>query len=151
MLGNHRNVAVISKFGAVLLFVFASIFASVRVEAQSNLESSKANAPVAVASANSGADSALSVQAEEISSPGVFARAWHAGFVVFMTLLLLISASIFCWVVIVVKWLELRKIGGSTEAFVKSFWDSRSLNDLNGRLGEYPYSPAREVFRSGYA
>ena len=151
MRAGFKNIAVISKYPAILLFVFTSIFASVRGGAQSNLESTKANAPVAVGSASNGAESATSVQAEEISSPGVFARAWHAGFVVFMTLLLLISASIFCWVVIVTKWLELRKIGGSTEAFVKSFWDSRSLNDLNGRLGEYPYSPAREVFRSGYA
>lgn len=103
----------------------------------------KANTPVA--------ESATEVKAEDVAAPGVFSRAWNAGFVVFMTLLLLLASSVFCWTIIGSKWMELRKIGGSTEAFIKSFWDSRSLNDLNSRLGEYPYSPTREVFRSGYA
>lgn len=105
----------------------------------------------AIPTAGTTTESATAIQTEDISSPSVFGRAWHAGFVVFMTLLILILSSIGCWVIIVTKWLEIRKIGGSTDAFIKSFWDSRSLNDLNSRLGEYPYSPAREVFRSGYA
>ncbi len=87
----------------------------------------------------------------ELTEPGVFGRAWDSGFVVFMTLLTLVLASILCWVIIVVKWIEFKKVGTTTDSFVKTFWDSRSLNDLNGRLGDYPYSPAREVFRSGYA
>jgi biopolymer transport protein TolQ len=45
----------------------------------------------------------------------------------------------------------LNKIQKTTDGFIKSFWDSRSLNDLNSRLGDYPYSPTREVFRTGYA
>ena len=113
-----------------------------------NAPGSKSNTPVA---ATSGGETATEVKAEEMSSPGVIGRAWQAGFVVFMTLILLLASSIFCWAIIGSKWFELRKIGGSTEAFIKSFWDSRSLNDLNSRLGEYPYSPTREVFRSGYA
>ncbi len=97
------------------------------------------------------AETATPVENTEMSSPGVFSRAWQAGFVVFMTLLTLMAASIFCWTIIGTKFLELRKMSGTTDAFIKSFWDSRSLNDLNGRLGDYPYSPTREVFRSGYA
>ena len=91
------------------------------------------------------------VSTEDVSGPGVFARAWQAGFVAFMTLLLLIGSSIGCWVIIVTKWKDLNKISAATDAFIKSFWESRSLNDLNSRLQEYQYSPAREVFRSGYA
>jgi biopolymer transport protein TolQ len=64
---------------------------------------------------------------------------------------MLIGASIGCWVIIITKWKELQTINSATESFIKAFWDSRSLNDLNGRLQDYPYSPAREVFRSGYA
>lgn len=99
----------------------------------------------------SAVEAATPVSAEDISGPGVFGRAWQAGFVAFMTLLLLIGSSIGCWVIIVTKWKELNKISTATEAFIKSFWESRSLNDLNSRLQEYQYSPAREVFRSGYA
>jgi biopolymer transport protein TolQ len=93
----------------------------------------------------------IAVKTENTGTPGVFSRAWDAGFVVFMTLLLLIFSSIASWVIIVTKWKDIGKINISNDVFVKSFWESRSLNDLNGRLPDYQYSPAREVFRSGYA
>ncbi|MCX6117100.1 MAG: MotA/TolQ/ExbB proton channel family protein [Proteobacteria bacterium] len=96
-------------------------------------------------------ETATAVETSSSSTPGVFSRAWQAGFVVFMTLILLMCSSIFCWAIIIFKSMELKKMSGTTESFIKSFWESRSLNDLNGRLGDYPYSPAREVFRSGYA
>jgi biopolymer transport protein TolQ len=122
---------------------------------------SKVNAPVAVTStADHGkpevakaptAESATDVQAEDMSGPGVFTRAWQAGFVVFMTLLLLLGSSIAGWAIIILKWKDLQKISLCSDAFIKSFWESRSLNDLNSRLQEYQYSPVREVFRSGYA
>lgn len=123
----------------------------------------KINAPVAataeaekVEAAKSGStspsgESAVAVSSEDIGQSGVFSRAWDAGFVAFMTLLILIGSSVGCWVIIVTKWTDLEKINSANEAFIKSFWESRSLNDLNGRLQEYQYSPSREVFRSGYA
>ena len=49
------------------------------------------------------------------------------------------------------KWFYLGRLEGTSQKFISSFWDSRSLNDLNSRLSEYPYSPVREVFRNGYA
>ena len=87
----------------------------------------------------------------DIGHQSIFGRALQGGFVVFTCLLILITMSILTWAVVVAKFLYLSKIQKTGDAFVKSFWDSRSLNDLNGRLGEYPYSPVREVFRSGYA
>lgn len=87
----------------------------------------------------------------EIAEHTVFSRAWQSGLIVFSVLLILISLSILTWAFGVGKIIYLRRVDKSARAFVKSFWDSRSLNDLNGRLGEYPYSPVREVFRSGYA
>ncbi len=134
---NARKLAWLGIFSFVLVLISGRSFS------QTAPSSSKVNAPTA--------ETSTEVKAEEVSSPGVFGRAWNAGFVVFMTLLLLLASSIFCWAIIGAKWMELRKIGGSTEAFIKSFWDSRSLNDLNSRLGDYPYSPTREVFRTGYA
>jgi biopolymer transport protein TolQ len=127
-----------------------------------NAIESKANVPTAVTTSQDTAKSDMAkpaamesqtvVQAEDMNtSPGVIARAWQSGFVVFTTLLLLIGSSIACWVIIVTKWKDLQKISLCNDAFVKSFWESRSLNDLNSRLQEYQYSPAREVFRSGYA
>lgn len=87
----------------------------------------------------------------DISEQGIFGRAMQGGLVVFTCLLLLIGFSIMTWAVVVGKIVFLLNIQKSSDAFIKSFWDSRSLNDLNGKLADYPYSPVREVFRCGYA
>lgn len=87
----------------------------------------------------------------DIGSHSIFSQAWRSGLVVFTVLVLLVFGSILSWAILVWKLLVLRKHGRASETFIKSFWDSRSLNDLNSRLGEYPYSPAKEVFRTGYA
>jgi biopolymer transport protein TolQ len=59
--------------------------------------------------------------------------------------------SVATWAIVIAKIIYMTRITKTTDGFIKSFWDSRSLNDLNSRLSEYPYSPVREVFRSGYA
>lgn len=85
------------------------------------------------------------------SQPSIFGRAMQGGVIVFTCLLILISLSVLTWAVVISKFIYLSRIQKTADAFIKSFWDSRSLNDLNSRLGEYAYSPVREVFRSGYA
>jgi biopolymer transport protein TolQ len=86
----------------------------------------------------------------DVEEHGVFSRAAQGGPVVFSCLMILIGLSISTWAIIAAKYFFLRKMAVTSELFIKSFWDSRSLNDLNGRLQEYPFSPVREVFRSGY-
>lgn len=87
----------------------------------------------------------------DIGGPSIFANALQGGLVVFTCLMLLILFSILTWAVVIGKFVFLQKVQKASDAFIKSFWDSRSLNDLNSKLGDYPYSPVREVFRSGYA
>jgi biopolymer transport protein TolQ len=87
----------------------------------------------------------------DIANASIFARAWQGGFLVFLVLLVLVACSIFAWALMVVKFIYLNKTAKVSEAFAKSFWDSRSLNELNSRLSDYPDSPVKEVFRTGYA
>jgi biopolymer transport protein TolQ len=87
----------------------------------------------------------------DMSSQSIFTRSLQGGWIVFVCLLVLVSMSVMTWAVVVAKYLYLTRIQKTGDAFNKSFWDSRSLNDLNGRLADYPYSPVREVFRTGYA
>jgi len=91
------------------------------------------------------------VESGAMGSHNIFSRAISGGVVVFLVLLILIGMSITTWAALAAKWWNLRALVKTNDGFIKSFWDSRSLNDLNSRLQEYPYSPVREVFRSGYA
>lgn len=65
-------------------------------------------------------------------------------------LVLLVLLSIATWAVIFERWKALRHLQNMSDDFMQEFWDSKSLSDLNGKLKDLEYSPAREVFRSGY-
>jgi len=135
-----------SCLGSAVWAADSKVNAPVAVTAeQDKTEASKGSLPTAMA------DSSSAPKSENVSEAGIFSRAWDAGIIAFMTLLLLIGSSVGCWVIIVTKWKDMEKISAANDAFIKAFWESRSLNDLNTRLQEYQYSPAREVFRGGYA
>jgi biopolymer transport protein TolQ len=119
----------------------------------SGIAMAKDKVEVASASGQGGSSKAVESVSESDVSDGtsIFSRAMRGGPVVFLVLLTLVGMSVVTWGALVAKWWHFKKVSKSSDAFVKSFWDSRSLNDLNSRLQEYPYSPAREIFRSGYA
>jgi biopolymer transport protein TolQ len=87
----------------------------------------------------------------DVGGSSIFTRALQGGWIVFTCLMILVLMSVLTWAVVIAKYFYLVRIQRTGDGFIKSFWDSRSLNDLNSRLSEYPYSPVREVFRSGYA
>jgi len=87
----------------------------------------------------------------DLGTQSILQQALNSGFVVFVVLLVLILASVSSWAIFGAKWFYLKKLSDENDSFIKSFWDSRSLNDLNGRLSDYPHSPAKEIFKSGYA
>jgi biopolymer transport protein TolQ len=87
----------------------------------------------------------------DFGSHSMLSQAWRSGLVVFTVLVVLIGFSVISWAIFIWKLVVLRKHTATSDAFIKNFWESRSLNDLNSRLGEYPYSPAKEIFRTGYA
>lgn len=91
-----------------------------------------------------------SMDASFLGGDSIFARAWNGGVVVFSVLAILVFFSVVSWAVLLGKLLYLRRVSSSSDKFIKQFWDSRSLNDLNGRLKQFPYSPVKEVFRTGY-
>jgi biopolymer transport protein TolQ len=87
----------------------------------------------------------------DLQNQSIFTRALQGGVVVFLCLMLLVLTSALTWGIVVAKSLYLVRIQQTNDTFIKSFWDSRSLNDLNSRLQDHPYSSSREIFRSGYA
>jgi biopolymer transport protein TolQ len=85
------------------------------------------------------------------SLPSVVQRSINAGPVVFSVLLMLISLSVITWAILFSKWFILQRMERNNKRFLRSFWDSRSLNELNSSLANFPYSPVKEVFKNAYA
>ncbi len=112
-------------------------------------ESGAAN--VHVSSTPAAATGEVETEVADIGSHSMLSQAWRSGFVVFIVLLILIAFSVISWAIFFWKLFVVRKHTLTSDSFIKSFWESRSLNELNSRLADYPYSPAKEVFRTGYA
>jgi biopolymer transport protein TolQ len=81
---------------------------------------------------------------------GILSAITHGGPVGIFVMVLLIILSIATWGVILERWLNQRKTRKDSERFLKMFWDAKSLSELHTRSKDIAYSPAREVFRSGY-
>ena len=134
-----------SRFMKTILFVFLGFLAilpSLGLQA-----AGKAAGSVVVSG-----DGAAALDVADLgSSYSILERSMAAGPLVMAVLLMLVAFSILSWTFALVRWSFLRKVEKYTEDFVANFWESRSLNEFNGRLKDYPYSPVRELFRSGYA
>ena len=129
--------------------VFAIILGTILLPLASHV--AKAETQNAVRTSSVGATADTQVKEAELGSDSIFLRAWRGGVIVFSVLLLLVTFSIVSWALMITKYFYLKQITQTSQRFIRSFWDSRSLNDLNGRLSEHPYSPAKEIFRVGYA
>lgn len=89
----------------------------------------------------------LEVQESSIVSFEHLLNSGPIGITVLVTLFLF---SLISWFVIIGKSMQLRRFFKNSEAFMEIFWQSKNLSELSNRANEYPYSPAREVFRGGY-
>lgn len=74
----------------------------------------------------------------------------HGGPVGVGVLVLLIVLSLITWCVIFERWKTMGRLHARSELFLKNFWESKSLSELHLRSKDIEYSPAREIFRSGY-
>jgi biopolymer transport protein TolQ len=74
----------------------------------------------------------------------------HGGFIGISISILLVALSIWVWVAILTKLRTLRTMHFHSEKFLSIFWDAKSLSELNGKVKDIPYSPTREIFRSGF-
>ena len=73
-----------------------------------------------------------------------------SGWVVFLTLLVLVGLSIVSWAIFVGKILYLNKLYKNNENFILNFWQASSLEKFSNSLAKYPYSPAKELFRDSF-
>ena len=70
----------------------------------------------------------------------------QADVIVKIVLILLILASIWTWAIIFEKSLRLRRMRQLAGRFEDAFWSGGSLEDLYGRIGQYPADPMSSTF-----
>ena len=78
----------------------------------------------------------------------IFSLFLQADIVVKIVMLLLILASVWTWAIIFEKSMRLRKMRRLASRFEDAFWSGGSLEELYGRIGQYPADPMSSVFSS---
>lgn len=73
----------------------------------------------------------------------------QAGPVAKFVLLLLFTASIFCWAIILSKWRTLRAAQKQNEKFITTFWNSKNMDEIVSKKEIFENSPVASVFNSG--
>ncbi|MFQ3183520.1 MAG: biopolymer transport protein TolQ [Alteromonas macleodii] len=77
---------------------------------------------------------------------GMFA---HATLPVQLVMVLLVIASIWCWAVIVDKWVQYRKARTEARLFDEAFWSGNPLDELFDRIGATPVGSSEKIFVAG--
>lgn len=73
----------------------------------------------------------------------------EAGWVAKFVLLILFSASVFCWAIIVTKWKSIQTAQKQNEKFIATFWNGKNIEEIVSKSEKYPESPVASVFKSG--
>lgn len=71
---------------------------------------------------------------------------WQADIIVKVVMILLILASIWTWAIIFEKSMRYRRMRRLASKFEDAFWSGGSLEELYGRIGQYPADPMSSVF-----
>jgi len=74
---------------------------------------------------------------------GMFAS---ATLVVKLVMLMLLGASVWCWAIIVDKWLRYGRVIRAAEKFEDSFWSGKPLDQLYANIGDNPSHPMEKLF-----
>ena len=72
----------------------------------------------------------------------------RADLIVKLVMLLLLSASVWCWAIIIEKSVRLRRLNRDATEFEDSFWSGGSLDALYDRIGAQTLDPMGAVFSS---
>ena len=78
---------------------------------------------------------AAAASAPEVTLLGMF---WTAAFVVKLVMLGLLSASVWCWSIIINKWMLFARTRHAIDRFEETFWSGGSLDELYATLSERP-------------
>ena len=84
--------------------------------------------------------------AHEFTMWALFAR---ATITVKLVMIMLIIASVWCWAVIVDKFVQYRKARAEAKVFDEAFWSGNPLDELFDKIGGNPKGPSEKIFAAG--
>jgi biopolymer transport protein TolQ len=103
---------------------------------------------------SSNGDSLSNMPATQVSNlslnTGTFDAILHASPVVQITLFILVSLSVFCWAVGIIKYKQFKELSYANGDFLARFWKAKSLDTLFEEMGDLPKSPIGRVYKAGY-
>jgi biopolymer transport protein TolQ len=85
-----------------------------------------------------------------VSKTSIIEMMLSASLVVKVILLILFSASFISWIIIVAKYLYLKRAETQSMDFLEIFWSSKTLEDVEEKAKSLSYSPPARAFLSGY-
>ena len=77
---------------------------------------------------------------------GMFA---HATIAVQIVMIVLVAASVWCWAVIVDKWMQYRRARAEARVFDDAFWSGNPLDELFDKIGASPKGQSEKIFAAG--
>lgn len=80
---------------------------------------------------------------------GILDLVADAGMVAKFVLLILFSASVFCWAIIFTKWRAFSSALAQNKKFSEVFWSGKSVEEIMTKTEKFPRSPVVVVFKSG--
>jgi len=84
--------------------------------------------------------------AHEFTMWALFAR---ATITVKLVMIMLVIASIWCWAVIVDKYVQYRRARAEARVFDEAFWSGNPLDDLFDKIGPNPSGASEKIFAAG--
>ena len=86
------------------------------------------------------------MDATDFTMWALFAR---ATLIVKFVMIMLIFASVWCWAVIVDKWLQYRRARAEAAVFDRAFWSGEPLDALYAQIGTQPKGQSQKIFVAG--
>ena len=86
------------------------------------------------------------MDATDFTMWALFAR---ATLIVKFVMVMLMVVSVWCWAVIIDKWLQYRKARAEAEIFDRAFWSGEPLDTLFDQIGTQPKGQSQKIFVAG--
>jgi biopolymer transport protein TolQ len=91
------------------------------------------------------------LSAETAFKNDIFQMFVHAGLVVKVVLLILVTFSVISWAIIFIKWRFFRNARHETAYFMDLFWGNSEMGGVYKESDALIFSPVALIFRAGYS